>query len=82
MVTRRLMRWRPGDYDILAPNRLLAGGNTTGGVDIGTLDGAFVGEGWHVAERDGGTSFRWGGVRLRRRAARTITLAPAWSPAR
>ena len=50
---------RPGDYDILAPNRLLTGGDTTGRVDIGSGDGAFVGEGWHAAEQDGGTSFRW-----------------------
>jgi hypothetical protein len=50
---------RPGDYDVLAPNRLLAGGDRTGRVDIGSGDGAFVGEGWHVAEQDGGTSFRW-----------------------
>ena len=49
----------PGDYDLLAPNRLLAGGDTTGRVDIGAGDGAFVGEGWHAAEQDGGTSFRW-----------------------
>jgi hypothetical protein len=50
---------RLGHYDVLAPNRLLAGGDTAGRVDIGTGDGAFVGEGWHAAEQDGGTSFRW-----------------------
>jgi hypothetical protein len=50
---------RPGDYDILAPNRLLAGDETSGRLDIGTGDAAFVGEGWHAAEQDGGTSFRW-----------------------
>jgi hypothetical protein len=50
---------RIGDYDVLAPSRLLAGGDTTGRVDIGSGDAAFVGEGWHVAEQDGGTSFRW-----------------------
>jgi hypothetical protein len=50
---------RPGAYDILAPSRLLAGGDSTGAVDIGTDDGPFVGEGWYGAEQDGGTSFRW-----------------------
>jgi hypothetical protein len=50
---------RLGDYDVLAPNRLLAGGETVGRVDIGTGDRAFVREGWHDAEQDGPTSFRW-----------------------
>ena len=50
---------RAGVYDILAPNRLLAGGETAGRIDIGAGDGPFVGEGWHGAELDAGTSFRW-----------------------
>jgi hypothetical protein len=50
---------RPGDYDILAPSRLLAGGHSAGRVDIGTADGPFVGEGWYGPEQDGATSFRW-----------------------
>jgi hypothetical protein len=50
---------RLADYDVLAPNRLLAGGDSAGRVDIGSDDGAFVGEGWHGAEQDGTTSFRW-----------------------
>ena len=50
---------RPGDYDILAPNRLLAGGDSAGRVDIGADDGPFLGAGWYGAEQDGGTSFRW-----------------------
>ena len=50
---------RPGDYDILGPSRLLAGGESTGRLDIGTADGPFVGEGWFGSEQDGGRSFRW-----------------------
>ncbi|MEO5819303.1 MAG: hypothetical protein ABIT71_02260 [Vicinamibacteraceae bacterium] len=50
---------RPGAYDLLGPDRLLAGGAASGRLDIGTGDGPFVGAGWHVAEQDGGTSFRW-----------------------
>ena len=52
---------RLGDYDVLAPNRLLAGGERTGVVDIGigSGDGSFLREGWHAAEQDGGRSFRW-----------------------
>ena len=49
----------PGAYDLLSPSRLLAGGATSGVIDLGTADGPFVGEGWHGAEQDGGTSFRW-----------------------
>ena len=49
----------PGDYDILAPSRLLAGGDSAGRVDIGTDDGPFVGGGWYGAEQDRGASFRW-----------------------
>jgi hypothetical protein len=52
-------RVRPGAYDLLAPGRLLTGGATSGLVDVGTADGPFIGEGWHGAEQDGGTSFRW-----------------------
>jgi hypothetical protein len=49
----------PGAYDLLAPARLLRGDADTGEIDIGEGDGAFVGAGWHGAERDGGRSFRW-----------------------
>ena len=50
---------RPGAYDLLGPQRLLAGGAASGRVDIGSGDAAFIGEGWHTAEQDGTTSFRW-----------------------
>jgi hypothetical protein len=54
----------PSAYDLLASNRLLAGGATEGEIDIGERDSAFVGEGWHGAERDTGpgvgpSTFRW-----------------------
>lgn len=59
----------PSAYDLLASNRLLAGGATDGEIDVGERDSAFVGDGWHAAERDGGRSFRW--------ATRSVTvLAP------
>jgi hypothetical protein len=50
---------RPGAYDLLAPNRLLARGATTGTLDVGTGDAPYVGDGWHAAERDGAVTFRW-----------------------
>jgi hypothetical protein len=50
---------RPGAYDLLAPNRLLARGAVTGTLDIGTGDAPYVGDGWHAAERDGAVTFRW-----------------------
>jgi hypothetical protein len=49
----------PSAYDLLASNRLLAGGAAAGEIDVGERDTAFVGDGWHGAERDGGRSFRW-----------------------
>jgi hypothetical protein len=50
---------RPGAYDLLAPNRLLARGAVTGTLDVGTGDAPYVGDGWHAAERDGAVTFRW-----------------------
>jgi hypothetical protein len=53
----------PSAYDLLASNRLLAGGVSEGEIDIGERDAAFVGEGWHGAERNTGDAgpgtFRW-----------------------
>jgi hypothetical protein len=52
----------PSAYDLLASDRLLAGGAAEGGIDIGERDSAFVRDGWHGAERDtgeGGRTFRW-----------------------
>ena len=53
----------PSAYDLLASNRLLAGGATEGEIDLGERDSAFVGDGWHAAERDtaegGRNTFRW-----------------------
>jgi hypothetical protein len=50
---------RPGAYDRLGPDRLLAGGAASGRLDIGSDDEPYVGEGWHGAEQDGAVSFRW-----------------------
>jgi hypothetical protein len=53
----------PSAYDLLASNRLLAGGATEGEIDLGERDSAFVRDGWHAAERDtaegGHSTFRW-----------------------
>jgi hypothetical protein len=56
----------PAAYDLLASNRLLAGGAAAGEIDVGERDSAFVREGWHGAERDGRRTFRW--------ATRSVTL--------
>jgi hypothetical protein len=50
----------PGEYDLLSTNRFLADPlQPYGRVDIGTDDEWLVGDGWHAAEREGTTTFRW-----------------------
>jgi hypothetical protein len=56
--------WRnglaPADYDILGVNRFLADPlRPYGRIDIGIDDDWAIEEGWHGAERDGATTFRW-----------------------
>jgi hypothetical protein len=51
---------RPGKYDLLSPNRLLARGAVNGAIDIGAADDdLFVGAGWYGRELDPQGSFRW-----------------------
>jgi hypothetical protein len=50
----------PARYDLLSPNRFLADpARQYGRVDLGLDDGALIASGWHAAERDGSTTFRW-----------------------
>jgi hypothetical protein len=56
--------WRndisPAAYDRLAPGHFLGDPlQPYGRVDVGSDDGAHVGEGWASAERDGDTTYRW-----------------------
>ena len=50
----------PSGYDLLSANRFLGDPlRPYGRVDIGPGDEWLIGEGWHSAERDGGTTYRW-----------------------
>lgn len=50
----------PSGYDLLSANRFLGDPlRPYGRVDIGAGDEWQIGEGWHSAERDGGTTYRW-----------------------
>ncbi len=50
----------PSDYDLLSANRFLSDPmRPYGRVDIGADDEWLIGEGWHAAERDGSTTYRW-----------------------
>jgi hypothetical protein len=50
----------PARYDLLSANRFLSDPlRPYGRVDIGGDDVWLLGEGWHGAEQEGGTSFRW-----------------------
>jgi hypothetical protein len=54
----------PGDYDVLATDRLLSDPRQPyARVDIGTGDEWVVESGWHAAEQEGPTSFRWAAER-------------------
>ena len=53
-------RVSPGDYDLLAANRFLGDPlRQYGRVDVGAGDEWLLGDGWHQAEQDGQTTFRW-----------------------
>ena len=50
----------PAAYDLLATNRMLGDPlQPYGRVDVGADDEWLLVEGWHGAERDGATTFRW-----------------------
>jgi hypothetical protein len=50
----------PARYDLLSPNRFLGDPlRQYGRIDIGTEDAWLIGDGWHQAEQDGPSSFRW-----------------------
>jgi hypothetical protein len=50
----------PGDYDLLSTNRFLSDPlKPYGRIDIGTGDEWAIEEGWHAAESEGQTSYRW-----------------------
>lgn len=50
----------PDRFDRLRPNRFLGDPvRPYGRIDIGADDTDYIGTGWHGAERDGATTFRW-----------------------
>jgi len=50
----------PGDYDLLSTDRFLADPlRTSARIDIGGADDWLIVDGWHAAERDGDTTYRW-----------------------
>lgn len=52
----------PSRYDLLSANRFLGDPlQPYGRIDIGTSDEWLLGAGWHQAEREGATTFRWAG---------------------
>jgi len=54
-------RVSPGDYDLLSTNRFLSDSlQPYGRVDVGGDDEWLIEDGWHAAEHDGGTTYRWG----------------------
>jgi hypothetical protein len=54
----------PGDYDLLATDRLLGDPQRPyGRIDIGGEDGWLLEDGWHGAEAEGPVSFRWAQTR-------------------
>jgi hypothetical protein len=55
-------RLPPADYDLLSANRFLGDPlRPYGRVDIGADDAWLLEDGWHSAERDGTTTYRWAG---------------------
>lgn len=60
--------WRnevsPSAYDLLSVNAFLGDpARPYGRVDVGQDDQIFIVDGWHAAEKDGATTFRWASVR-------------------